>query len=308
MHLKMFKTAILLSELKSFRAVAERMNITQAAVSSRILTLEQELGVKLFLRDPRGVTPTKQGLAFIDGGRNILADYEKLARSVIGGSEPSGIVKIGFVASMATTLLPLIARSLKQRFKQIQFTIHIDIAENLERLLANHELDIALVAVDKRFETYDQTPLCGFGSRWVASPDFLSEYTEDGSIEDDTLGQLPLISYEMGTTGHNHMLHELSKDELEGTSIHYSNSLPTSISMAIAGLGIASVSPVVIQRELKEGTLKVIGTNRHLPMVRFLAITIPNSPNPIAPTVVSLARDMAALFCEDFEDSIATAL
>lgn len=43
-------------------------------------------------------------------------------------------------------------------------------------------------------------------------------------------------------------------------------------------------------------------------MVRFLAITIPNSPNPIAPTVVSLARDVAARFCEDFEDSIATAL
>ena len=53
-------------ELKNFRATAERMNLTPAAISNRIAVMEQELGIRLFERDVREVRLTQEGLLFVE--------------------------------------------------------------------------------------------------------------------------------------------------------------------------------------------------------------------------------------------------
>ena len=55
MNLKFLETFVWVAKLKSFRLTAEKLFTTQASISSRIAVLESELGVKLFLRDSRGV-------------------------------------------------------------------------------------------------------------------------------------------------------------------------------------------------------------------------------------------------------------
>ena len=61
MNLRFLETFVLLAELRNFRMTAERLYTTQAAVSSRIATLEQEFGVRLFDRGVREVTLTADG-------------------------------------------------------------------------------------------------------------------------------------------------------------------------------------------------------------------------------------------------------
>src|SRR5258707_1875315 len=61
MNLRFLETFVLLAELRNFRLTAERLYTTQAAVSSRIATLEQEFGVRLFDRGVREVTLTADG-------------------------------------------------------------------------------------------------------------------------------------------------------------------------------------------------------------------------------------------------------
>ena len=61
MNLKFLETFIWVAKLRSFSLAAEKLHSTQAAISSRISVLEQELGAKLFKREPKGVTLTREG-------------------------------------------------------------------------------------------------------------------------------------------------------------------------------------------------------------------------------------------------------
>ncbi len=306
MHIRTLKTAILLAEFQSFRKVAEALNVTQAAVSSRIFALEQDLGVKLFDRDSKGAKTTERGQEFILGAIEILKNFEVLTSKISEDRDHAGEVRIGFVSSMASTLLPLVATEMRLKFERVRFTIHSDIGANLESLLRKRELDIALVAEDRIFKNYGSARLCSFGARWMASPLLLETYDIDESpIDDETFLRLPIVAYEAGTTGHEKLMTVVSKDEIDRIEVHHSNSLPTSIDMARAGIGIASIPPVVVQRQLKEGTLRILNTTRHLPSITFCAVTLPDASGPLSAAMVSLMRDAATRFCADFEDSIA---
>jgi DNA-binding transcriptional LysR family regulator len=60
-NLKFLETFLWVVKLRSFSLAADKLQSTQVAVSSRISMLEQELGAKLFKRDPKGVTLTRAG-------------------------------------------------------------------------------------------------------------------------------------------------------------------------------------------------------------------------------------------------------
>lgn len=303
----MLKTAILLAEFQSFRKVAETLNVTQAAVSSRIIALEQDLGVKLFDRDSKGAKVTERGQEFVLGAIEILKNFETLTAKINEDRDHAGEVRMGFVSSMASTLLPLVVAEMRRKFERVRFTIHSDVGANLESLLKRRELDIALVAEDRVFKGYPKVSLCSFGARWMASPSLLRTFdVDDTSIDDETFLRLPIVAYGVGTTGHESLMRVVSKDEIDRIEVHHSNSLPTSIDMACAGIGIASIPPVVVQRELKEGRLRILNTRRHLPDIAFWAVTSPEASSSLSTAMVTLLRDAATIFCADFEETIAS--
>ncbi|HEM8498452.1 TPA: LysR family transcriptional regulator, partial [Burkholderia multivorans] len=61
MNTRFLETFVWLATLKSFRLTADKLHATQGAVSSRIASLEQDLGVRLFDRGSKEVTLTRDG-------------------------------------------------------------------------------------------------------------------------------------------------------------------------------------------------------------------------------------------------------
>lgn len=82
-------------ESGSFSAAAERLFLSQPAVSQHIQDLEASLGVKLFTRGPRGVTPTAQG--------NVLRDYTRKIFTLLGEAE-NALVNVAALESGQTTV------------------------------------------------------------------------------------------------------------------------------------------------------------------------------------------------------------
>ena len=68
----MIEYVIAISEEHSLSKAAERLFITQPALSQRLKKLEKELGAPLFLREPAGLSITDAGCVYINGGRSIL--------------------------------------------------------------------------------------------------------------------------------------------------------------------------------------------------------------------------------------------
>ena len=65
----------------SFTRAAVRLYVSQPSLSAQIARLERELGVRLLVREARGVAPTEAGRVFYEGARNLLEEYSSLVKA-----------------------------------------------------------------------------------------------------------------------------------------------------------------------------------------------------------------------------------
>ncbi len=95
----------------SFGQAAERLNITQPALSKSIANLERTLGCRLLERHPTGVTPTRHGLVLLDYAGLVLSELERAVEELNALSgRGGGIVRVGAGATMMRYLLPRAVR------------------------------------------------------------------------------------------------------------------------------------------------------------------------------------------------------
>src|SRR4051812_12585653 len=97
---------VCLYEEGSVTRAAKRLNIVQPALSMQIARLEQSLGRQLFVRSPRGMTPTAHGKHIYDLFMPVLAEFERARAQLRESSgELVGHATIGLPASLAQAVL-----------------------------------------------------------------------------------------------------------------------------------------------------------------------------------------------------------
>ncbi|MBN8943402.1 MAG: LysR family transcriptional regulator [Rhizobiales bacterium] len=303
MNIRFLETAIWLAQLRNFRATADRLNITSAAISNRIAAMEQELGFKLFERDTRDVSLTAEGATFVEGARDIVARYNELVRSLDPTSVIKGSVRIGLPPSMALALLPYIASTLRRQFPNVRFSV-LTLGAGMLRKLETGEIDIALVISPSEAGKLRVVELCTLGMFWVASPS-LVQHGEDEVLTPEDIAAYPIISYEAGAYNDLRLLDYISGHGPDEPIVHRSNSLTTTVGMAIAGIGVAVLPPVTIQRELREGSLRVLKVSPTFPSTSYAAVYPEAATSRLPALVASIACDAAAAFCSLYDDSLA---
>lgn len=113
-----------LAEEKHFGRAAKKLALSQPPLSYAIKQLESELGAQLFTRNTRAVELTPAGLALRTEARALLGRMEEIKqqiRSVADGS--SGVLRIGFGASMLYRGLPAILRDFRERFPLMEIRL-----------------------------------------------------------------------------------------------------------------------------------------------------------------------------------------
>lgn len=302
MNIRFLETVVWLSELRSFRVTADRMNITPAAISNRISAMEQELGIRLFERDTRDVRLTSEGRRFVSGARDIVARYNRLVGEVVPTETVEGTVRIGVLPSMALTILPGIMETLRSRFPRVRVSVTTDSSRTILTKLEQRELDIILGFHGPNLENYRVANLCTLGMFWIANRDFP---TDDGLLAKADLVSHPIISYEVGTYNYQRLVEYMPQNCFEENVVHYSNSLATTISMVTAGIGIAVLPPIVIQSELRSGSLKVLNVKNAFPSTDYFAVYLENPSSRLSPLIASIASDIAAEFCALYDNALA---
>ena len=81
MDLRRLRNFLVLAEELNYRVAASRLYLTQPALSRSIAALEREFGVRLFERDTRHVTLTREGETLLDRVRTLLRDADALAQA-----------------------------------------------------------------------------------------------------------------------------------------------------------------------------------------------------------------------------------
>ena len=82
MSVEQLQTVVAIAEEGTLVAAARRLHLTQPPVTRRLQALEDELGVRLFVRRPRGMALTPSGRTFVDHARLILGAIDAARRAV----------------------------------------------------------------------------------------------------------------------------------------------------------------------------------------------------------------------------------
>lgn len=149
MEIRQLRAFTAIAESGTFTAGAQRVHVTQAAVSMQIRQLEIELGAPLFIRAPRRVILTEAGEALLERARRILREHDVAVAEIaeLAGAE-RGRLRVGSASAMVSAdPLPQILKELRERHPRADVTIVSGTSEALVRHILAGELDMAFVSL-----------------------------------------------------------------------------------------------------------------------------------------------------------------
>ena len=145
MELRHLRYFVAVAELGSVSRAAERLFIAQPPLSTQIKQLEDEVGVKLLVRYPRGVRLTDAGSAFLIEAKDLIARSERAKRSARhANSALGGVVRIGYVPSAGHSALPRLLSKIRQVRRDAEIDVHEMITPQQIQALCTGEIDVGL--------------------------------------------------------------------------------------------------------------------------------------------------------------------
>ena len=138
--------AVMLSEVGSFSQLAEKLNISQPALSKQILSLEKELGVVLFDRNVTPIALTGAGEYFVREAKELLYKEDNLQKSMEQfKSGEKGTLTIGITPFRSAYLIPRIVKKIREKFPNVKIKLVEEGSEVLRKDATDGKFDFAIV-------------------------------------------------------------------------------------------------------------------------------------------------------------------
>lgn len=141
-QLKYFRTVY---ECRNITKAAERLHISQPAISTAVKELETELGAPLFIRQNRGLVATEEGVVFYSLACRMLAQCENARQVIREVAERKSQVRIGMVPMAGSFLFPKIYKKLSASYPEITMEILEDGSYELVKRLEEDQVEMIIV-------------------------------------------------------------------------------------------------------------------------------------------------------------------
>jgi len=244
-------------ERRSFSQAAERLGVTQPAVSLQVRALEKRLGTQLLDRSGRRVEPTEAGWRLYRGAQRMLQLEEQLLDQLAaeGDGAISGELSIGASTGPAAIVVPLLLGEFQRINPAVRVRLQVHDTQTVVQLVADRELELGIVGAARRHRAVQFEPFmrdevilaCPPGHRFAGR-----------TIELDDLRGEPLIVMQEGAGVRLVVEDELRRlgTKLRDLDVTLELGLQESVRSAVqAGYGISFISRAAIERELAAGTL-----------------------------------------------------
>ncbi len=148
MQTPQIRAFLAVAELESFSLAAERLHVTQPAISKRIRQLEDNIRTNLFDRTGKRSILTPSGLAFLPRAERILQEMEAFKADISHQhDQPSGTLTLATSHHIGLHRLPPILRDFKIEYPQVDLDLHFMDSEDACAAIANNELELAVVTL-----------------------------------------------------------------------------------------------------------------------------------------------------------------
>ena len=146
MELRQLEHFLAVVEEGTFTRAAERVSLTQPAISLSIKKLEEEVGGPLFARDVHDLALTEAGRVLADYARRMLRLRDDVTRDMARlGSLAAGSLTIAAHEAAAVYLLPVALRTYVRRFPDIKVGIYRSRLDEIPRQVLDREVDVGFV-------------------------------------------------------------------------------------------------------------------------------------------------------------------
>ena len=145
--IKAIEVFVAFVETGQLTAAAKLLGMTQSAASQQIATLEKQFDAQLLDRSVRPVRLTQAGELLHRHAIRILNAVEDLSTNMRhSGPNPISVLRIGILASIATTLTPSLVAMAQKDFKAQDVSLHAGLSGDHETLLRTKRADIAITS------------------------------------------------------------------------------------------------------------------------------------------------------------------
>src|SRR5215213_5128559 len=280
-------------ERRSFSQAADRLGLSQPAVSLQVRALEERLGTRLIDRSGRRVEPTEAGLRLYRGAQRMLALEEQLVLQVAGddADEVRGRLELGASSGPGETVLPLLLCEFQVANPAVSVALNVSDTHSVVERVANRELELGVVGAARRHRSVAFEPF--FRDEVVlACPPRHSFAGRTVTLEE--LRAEPLILMQEGAG-----VRQVIEDELRRAGARLRDleprlelGLQESVKAAVAaGHGVTFISRTAIEADLAAGTLETarvegLEPSREISLVRSAG----RSPTRAAEAFLEFAR------------------
>lgn len=272
--------------LQSMTRAAEKLFMTQSAISSRIAALEEELGVLLIdRRDKQQFALTNAGLRFLNYSERLMALHRQLRDEL--GSEEGGaqLLRIGAVESaLHTWLIPLLEH-LRSEHPKLELELTVEITPVLLEAVKRGNLDLVFAA----------SSLSAPGIRTRALPPMEMVFVGPASMkrrEPWSLAEVAgfeLMTFQRGSPPHVALLELLRSEGMEPPRLHTVSSISAMVRLVESGFGVATLPLVAAKELVRQHELSIVRCNTALAPLALHASYRLDPASSLMPAVVRSA-------------------
>lgn len=286
MDIRNIRAFLMVAKTGSFSRAAEKLFITQPAISKRISTLEFSLDCQLFDRLGKSVQLTQTGEALIPGYQRILAEMDEAQRIISTlRTQVSGHLRFGTSHHIGLHRLPPVLRQYTKQFPQVELDIQFMDSEQAGALILQGDIELALITlpddIDKPLTTI---PVWSDPMQCVVASDHPLAKQKNVSRKQLTEYGVLIQSHSTHTRD---IIDRALKLDADTKIIMESNYLETIKAMIQNGLGWGVLPESMIDNTLHRLKIKDVKMERHLGILLHASRTLSSSANALLETLKS---------------------
>jgi DNA-binding transcriptional LysR family regulator len=241
--------------LKSMTRAAEKLFMTQSAISSRVSALEEELGILLIdRRDRQQFALTNGGVRFLNYAERLMTLHRQLRDEL--GTEDAGVhlLRVGAIESALHTWLIPMLQHLRSVHANLQLELTVEITPVLVEAVKRGTLDLVFAAQSISAPDIRTRPLPTMEMVFVGAREMKrrTPYTLAEIVSHE------MMTFQRGSQPHLALLEQLRSEGLEPPRLHTISSIPAMVHLIESGFGIATLPIIAAQTLVRKHEIAIL--------------------------------------------------
>ena len=270
------KAFITVAELGSFSEAADRLYLTQSAISKRIAQLEQQIGKKLFDRIARQVSLTEAGSELLPRAQRILQEYDSALQAINDLSgEASGTLRLAISHHLGLHRLPPVLKQFAQQYPNVTLDIEFMDSEKAYEQVLHGQSEVAVITLAlESHHNIHSAKIWDDPLRFICAQDHQLAQLKTPQLKD--LAEYPIILPGLNTYTGRIIQNLFQQEDIPLKAPMSTNYLETISTMVEIGLGW-SVLPETLVRELHIMPFEQVRIERELGYIHHMKRSLSNA-------------------------------